>query len=88
MRRISEVSGTDICAYSDGSSEGHVRSALGFVLKKDGKLISKGSGIKHGGEVLDVEIIGARKALEAALEFMEDEQVREGGSLWQFILIQ
>ena len=59
------------------------RSAWGFVLKKDGKLISKGSGIKHGGEVLDPEIIYARKALEAAVEFMEDEQSRQGGGSWQ-----
>ena len=67
IRWISDVPGSDIRAYSDGSSEGHGRSAWGFVLRNDGKLIGKGSGIKHGGEVLDAEITGARKALEAAL---------------------
>ena len=62
-RWIDKVSGTEICAYSDGSSEGYGRSAWGHVLKKDGQLIGKGSGIKHGGEMLDAEIMGARKAL-------------------------
>ncbi|CCU76238.1 TE1b-like protein [Blumeria hordei DH14] len=78
---INNVTGTDICAYSDGSSEGHGRSTWGYVLKKDGKDIGKGSGIKHGGEVLDAEIIGARKALEAALEFLDNGKSRKvGGS--------
>ena len=59
----------------------HGRSAWGFVLRNDAKLIGKGSGIKHGGEVLDAEIIGARKALEAALEFLDNGKSRkEGGS--------
>ena len=79
VRRISDVPETDICAYSDGSSEGHGRSTWGFVLKKDGKLTGKESGIKHGGEVLDAEIAGARKALEAALEFLENEKCRKVG---------
>ena len=82
-RWISDVPGIDICSYSDGSSEGHGHSAWGFALKKDRKLISKGSGIKHGGEMLDAEIIGVRKALEAALEFTEDERSRKGGGSWQ-----
>lgn len=80
-RWIDNMPRSEICAYSDGSSEGHGRSAWGFVLKRDGRLIGKGSGIKHGGEVLDAEIIGARKALKAALEFMEEEQRRKGGGL-------
>lgn len=81
VRWISDVPGTDICAYSDGSSEGQGRSAWGFVLRKDGKLIGKGSGIKHGEEVLDADIVGARKALEAALEFLVNKKRRKvGGS--------
>ena len=64
---------SDICAYPDGSSEGNGRSAWGFVLKRDGNTLLKGYGIKHGGEVLDAEILGARKALEAALELSERE---------------
>ena len=68
---------SDICAYPDGSSEGHDRSTRGFVLKRDGKTLLNGCGIKHGGEVLDAEIIRARKALEAVLGLMEREN---GGS--------
>ena len=62
-RFYNSVTATDICAYSDGSSEWHGRSAWGFVLKRDGKTSLKGRGTKHGGEVLDAEILGARKAL-------------------------
>ena len=47
---------SDICTSSDGLSEGYGRSAWGFVLKRDGKTLLKGCGIKHGGEVLDAEI--------------------------------
>ena len=61
------MSKSEICAYSDGSSEGNGRSAWGFVLKRNGQTLLTGSGIRHGGEALDAEITGARKALEAAL---------------------
>ena len=66
-QRINQVSKWKICAYSDGSSEGNGRSAWGFVLKRKGKTLLTGSGIRHGGEALDAEITGASKALEAAL---------------------
>ena len=64
---LHSVRASDICAYSDGLSEGYGRSAWGFVSKRDGKTQLKGCGIKYGGKVLDGEIVGARKALEAAL---------------------
>ncbi|KAI0998159.1 hypothetical protein K3495_g10032 [Podosphaera aphanis] len=64
---ITSIPSFDICAYSDGSSEGHGRSSWGFVLQREGKTFASGNGIKHGGEVFDAEITGARKALEAAL---------------------
>nr|ABW72065.1 TE1b [Blumeria hordei] len=78
-RLLHSVQASDICAYSDRSSEGHGRSAWGFVLKRDGKTLLKGCGIKHGGEVLDAEILGARKALEAALEAALGLLDRENG---------
>ncbi|KAI0991356.1 hypothetical protein K3495_g16831, partial [Podosphaera aphanis] len=72
------VPGREICAYADGSSEGHGRSAWGFVLKREGTTFFRGSGIAHGGEVLDAEILGAENALEAALSFVEEEQRKFG----------
>ncbi|KAI0996528.1 hypothetical protein K3495_g11653 [Podosphaera aphanis] len=77
-RWVNNVPGSDICAYADGSSEGHGRSAWGFVLKREGITLLRGSGIVHGGEVLDAEIIGARNALESALSFVREEQQRLG----------
>ena len=48
-------------------------------MKRDGKILLKGYGIKHGGEVLDAEILGVKKALEAALELSErDNGGRDG----------
>lgn len=67
-RWIESLPSSVICAYSDGASEGHGRSAWAFVLKRDGKTIDRDSGTIHGGEVLDAEIVGVRKALEAALQ--------------------
>ncbi|KAI1005176.1 hypothetical protein K3495_g3041 [Podosphaera aphanis] len=65
---VRSVSPTDICAYSDGSSERHGRSAWGFVLQRGGgRTFEKGRGILHGGEVFDAEICGAIAALHAAL---------------------
>ena len=55
---INQVPKSEICAYSDGSSEGNGRSAWGFVLKRDGQTLLTGSGIRHGGEALDAEITG------------------------------
>lgn len=40
----------------------------------------KGYGIKHGGEVLDAENIGARKGLEVALGLLEMENAGRDGS--------
>ena len=77
-RWIKNVPGREICAYADGSSEGHGRSAWGFVLKREGTTFFRGSAIPHGGEVLDAEIIGAKNALEAALSFVEEEQRKFG----------
>ncbi|KAI1005893.1 hypothetical protein K3495_g2324 [Podosphaera aphanis] len=78
-RWANHVPGKDIYAYSDGSSEGHGRSAWGFVLKREDSNFLRGSGILHGGEVIDAEIIGARYALEVALRVVEEEQRRFGG---------
>ena len=64
---IRSISPTDICAYSDGSSEGHRRSSWGYVLQRNGKTFEKGQGILHGGEVYDAEITGAIMALQAAI---------------------
>ncbi|KAI0994969.1 hypothetical protein K3495_g13213 [Podosphaera aphanis] len=64
---VCSVSPTDICAYSDGSSIGHGRSSLGFVLQRGGVTFEKGRGALHGGEVYDAEIVGATAALKAAI---------------------
>ena len=64
----------DICAYSDGSSEGHGRSSWGFVLQRGGQTFEKGKGIMHGGEVYDAEIYGAVEALQAAVIARQEGQ--------------
>ncbi|KAI0997120.1 hypothetical protein K3495_g11067 [Podosphaera aphanis] len=61
------IASTDICAYSDGSSEGPGRSSWGFVLKRRGQIFEKSHGILHGGEVYDAEIVRATMALRASL---------------------
>ncbi|POS84839.1 hypothetical protein EPUL_004095 [Erysiphe pulchra] len=61
------VESTEICAYSDGSSEGHGRSSWGHVLKRAGETFRMSSGILHGGEIYDAELCGATMALLAAL---------------------
>ncbi|KAI1006537.1 hypothetical protein K3495_g1683 [Podosphaera aphanis] len=76
IRWANDVPGRDICAFADGSSEGHSRSTWGFVLKREGRTLLQGSGIVHGGEVLDAEILGAKNALESALRFIREEQQR------------
>lgn len=77
-RWLANVPASEICAYPDGSSEGHGRSSWAFVLKRDGRTILTGRGIVHGGEVLDAEIVGARKALEAALKILGNERQSSG----------
>lgn len=69
-----QISRFDICAFSDGSSEGHGRSAWGFSLQKDGVTICSEHGPLHGGEIIDAEIFGAYKALEKALEYNRADQ--------------
>lgn len=77
---ITNVPKSEICAYSDGASEGKGRSAWGFVLKLDGKTFQKGSGIKHGGEALDAEIMGAKEALKAALGHLRGKEYLAKGT--------
>ncbi|KAI1006684.1 hypothetical protein K3495_g1542 [Podosphaera aphanis] len=64
---ITSIPSFDICAYLGSSLEGHGRSSWGFVMQREEKTFASGNGIKHGGEVFDAEITGARKTLEAAL---------------------
>lgn len=61
------ISPTDICAYSNGSSEGHGRSSWGYVLQRGGSTFQKDKGILFGSEVYDAEIVAATAALRAAL---------------------
>ncbi|KAI1008046.1 hypothetical protein K3495_g197 [Podosphaera aphanis] len=78
-RWIEKMPSSEICAYPDGSSDRHGRSAWAFVLKIGGMTLLRESGIIHGGEVLDAEIVGARKAPDAALRILEAERWRSGG---------
>lgn len=64
---LSRIASIDICAFSDGSSEGPGRSSWGYALQRGGRTFQKGHGILHGGEVYDAEIFGATIALRAAL---------------------
>ena len=66
------ISPTDICAYSDGSSEGHDRSSWGYVLQRGGITFDKGNSILHGGEIYDAVLLGAAVALHAALSARRD----------------
>ncbi|KAI0993162.1 hypothetical protein K3495_g15022 [Podosphaera aphanis] len=86
-RRINRLPNSETCAYSDGSSEGYGQSSWGFALKRGGMILSKDSGIVHGGEVLDAEITGARMALEAALRFLRVEQGLTGGERQRVFVI-
>lgn len=61
------INSTDICAYSDGSSEGHGRSSWGFVLQRGGITFKRGRSFLHGGEVFDAELYRATAAFHAAL---------------------
>lgn len=56
-----------VFAYSDGSSCGPAGSAWGFLLYREGQMIGQGAGAMPGAEVYDAEILGAQKALEAAI---------------------
>nr|CCA28121.1 hypothetical protein SS1G_12417 [Albugo laibachii Nc14] len=64
---MSSLPSDTVLAYSDGSSCGPARSAWGYVLYKEGQLIGQGAGAMPGAEVYDAEILGAQKALEAAI---------------------
>ena len=59
IRWLNTISQSNICAYSDGSSEGHGRSSLGFVLQRNSITFHQGSGHLLGSKVVDAEIIGA-----------------------------
>ena len=64
---LGTVTPTNLCAYSDWSSEGPGRSSWRLALQRGGRTIQKGHGTLHGGEVYDAEIFGATIALRAAL---------------------
>ena len=64
----------DICAYSDGSSEGHGHSSWSFVLQREGSTFYRNSCPLHGSEVFDAEITGALRALESAITFLRDRE--------------
>ncbi|KAI0995667.1 hypothetical protein K3495_g12514 [Podosphaera aphanis] len=68
------ISSSDICAYSDGLSEGHGRSSWGFVLQSGAITFKTGQGTLNGGEVYDAELYGATAALEAALSVRENNE--------------
>lgn len=61
------ITSEEVCAYSDGSSEGPERSSWGYVLQRRGTTFQKGHGVLHGREVYDAEIFDATIALRAAL---------------------
>lgn len=71
LRSLSPI---DICAYSDGSSEGHGRSSWGYVLQRGGTTFERGNGTLHGGEVYDAELNGAANALQAAISARRGEE--------------
>lgn len=71
---IGLLTSVDICAYSDGSSEGPGRSSWGYVLQRGGTTFQKGRGALHGGEVYDAEIFGATVALRAALSARQNSE--------------
>ena len=60
-----------IFAFSDGPSSGPGKSARGFVVNQECKLVGSGSGPLPGAEVFDAEIIGTMKALEATVVVAE-----------------
>ncbi|KAI0994090.1 hypothetical protein K3495_g14093, partial [Podosphaera aphanis] len=64
---ISNLPSNTVCAYSDGSSCGPAKSAWGYTLYRRGQLIASGAGPMHGAEIYDAELLGAQKALEAAM---------------------
>ena len=66
-RWLTSLPANAVCAFSDGSSSGPGQSAWGYVVYQGGKLAGSGSGPLPGAEVFDAEVVGAMKALEAAL---------------------
>lgn len=61
-----------VFAFSDGSSLGPGKSAWGYVVYQGVKLVASGSGPLPGAEVFDAEVVGAMKALKAAIEVGKD----------------
>ncbi|KAI1005285.1 hypothetical protein K3495_g2934 [Podosphaera aphanis] len=66
------ITPSDICTFSDGSSEGHGRSSWGFALQLGGITFNKDQEILHGRKVYDAKIVGATMALRAALSMGQD----------------
>ncbi len=64
---IANLSADTVCAYPDGSSCGLARSAWGYTLFRGRQMIGIGSGPLLGAEAYDAELLGAQKALEAAI---------------------
>ncbi|KAI0992184.1 hypothetical protein K3495_g16002, partial [Podosphaera aphanis] len=65
---IGNLSTDTICAYSDGSSCGWARSAWAYTLFRGRQMIGSGAGALLGAEAYDAEVLGAQKALEAAMQ--------------------
>ena len=72
QRWLASLLAETICAFSDGSSSDSGKSAWGYVLYQGGKLVGSGSGPLPGAEVFDAEVVGAVKALKAAIVVGED----------------
>lgn len=64
---IANLPSHTVCAYSDGSSCGPVKSEWGYALYRQGQLIVSGAGPMPGAEVYVAELLGAQKAQEAAI---------------------
>ena len=75
-RWLASLTAETICAFSDGSSSGPEQSAWGYLVHQRGKLVGSGSGPLPGAEIFDAEILGATRALEAALTVGEDLTIR------------
>lgn len=59
---------------SDGSSEGHGRSAWGYALQRGGTTFQKNQETLHGVVAFDAELLGATIALQAALSNRRNEE--------------
>ncbi|KHJ30080.1 putative te1b-like protein [Erysiphe necator] len=65
---------SEICAYSDGSSDGPGRSSWGYVLQRGGTTFQKGNAVLYGGEVYDADIFGATIAFGTAISMKRNEE--------------